>query len=538
MTTSIDFKTLLDVLDGVPVGIAASSQGIPIYSNRQAMTHAAFAAGQGVTGRDPVISEQHVSLSIGGVPHQVRLSLDVTEQRTLEDALFQRAYFDGLTGLPNRGLLERSVEALVGSGPEATFALAFIDLDGFKNINDYYGHAVGDALLVKIAERLGGELGSVDLMARVGGDEFVLLLSPSGPVEEIAARVEHFLARLKEPYFIDGSEIFISGSVGVSLYPADGRSYDALCSNADRAMYRIKGTTKGSVQFYSPGVDHAASERMKIEQRLRLAVRDRRLRCAYQPKVDFRTNDVVGVEVLLRWVDEEGAIQPPGDFVNLAVELGLMDEITHLVLAEAAGAIDRINDAFGPTSTISLNVAARQADEPLFMRSLVDAIEATGFARRFMIELTEEAFLSKRRFQTQVLPMIREVGARVSIDDFGVGYSSLSALADITADEIKVDRSFITAIDQRPRSQSILKAIESLADALDMSIIVEGVETAGELLYLQAATRIRLAQGYYFAKPMFLEDIAARIPDLALRPAPAPSRNPLLRAAASRTFSA
>lgn len=537
MTKSIELETLLEILDGIPVGIAASSQDMRVYSNRQGIAHAALAARSGgVAALEQSISEETLSLSIGGVPHQVRLTVDVTEQRALEDDLFRRAYFDGLTGLPNRGLLDRSVAALIDSGHQTIFALAFLDLDGFKNINDYYGHAVGDALLFKIAERLGGELRPVEFMARVGGDEFVLLLPSTGAVDVIAARVEHFLSRLMEPYFIDGSEIFISASIGVSLYPAHGSSYDALSTNADRAMYRIKGTTKGSVQFYSHGVDHAASERMKVEQRLRLAVRDRRLRCAYQPKVDFRTNDVVGVEVLLRWVDEEGAIQPPGDFVNLAVELGLMDEITHLVLAEATGAIDRINDAFGATSTISLNVAARQADEPLFMRSLVDAIDSTGFARRFMIELTEEAFLSKSRFQTQVLPMIREVGARVSIDDFGVGYSSLSALADITADEIKVDRSFITAIHQRPRSQSILKTIESLAESLDMSIIVEGVECVEELLYLQAATRIRLAQGYYFAKPMFLDEIGTS-PERSVRQPPIPSRLPLLRSVGSRATS-
>ncbi|PZN94047.1 MAG: diguanylate cyclase [Hyphomicrobiales bacterium] len=530
MTTSIDLKTLLAVLDEIPIGISASSQDGPIYENRQAKAHALLAAGSDkIAEFNPTISEQQLSLSIGGIAHQVSFSLDVTKQRALEDDLFRRAYFDGLTGLPNRGLLDRSVAALIDSGAETTFALAFLDLDGFKNINDYYGHAVGDALLFKIAQRLSGELRSVDLMARVGGDEFVLLLSPAATAGEVALVVDRFISRLREPYYIDGNEIFISASVGVSLYPADGRSYDALCTNADRAMYRIKGTTKGSVQFYSPGIDHAASERLKIEQRLRLAVRDRRLRCAYQPKVDFRTNEVVGVEVLLRWLDEEGAIQPPGDFVNLAVELGLMDEITHIVLAETTSAIDRINDAFGATSTISLNVAARQADEPLFMRSLVDAIDATGFARRFMIELTEEAFLSKSRFQTQVLPMIRDVGARVSIDDFGVGYSSLAALADITADEIKVDRSFITAIHQRPRNQSILKTIESLAEALDMSIIVEGVETVEELLYLQAATRIRLAQGYYFSKPLFLDEIAPRIPDRSLRQAPVPWRTPQFR---------
>jgi len=237
----------------------------------------------------------------------------------------------------------------------------------------------------------------------------------------------------------------------------------------------------------------------------------------------------------LRWRDEEGLIHPPGDFVNLAVELGLMDEITHLVLAQTIGAMDHINEAFGTASSISLNVAAKQADEPIFMRSLVDALDATGYASRFILELTEEAFLAKNRFQTLVLPMVREVGARVSIDDFGVGYSSLAALADITADELKVDRSFITDIHKRPRSQSILKAIESLAHALGMSIIVEGVETAEELVYLQAATRIRLAQGYYFSKPLFLNELSqGQTLSHDLRNQPAPSRHAETRVSRGR----
>jgi EAL domain-containing protein (putative c-di-GMP-specific phosphodiesterase class I) len=272
-------------------------------------------------------------------------------------------------------------------------------------------------------------------------------------------------------------------------------------------MYRVKGGTKGAIEFFDASLVRAPSERMRIEQRLRLVIRDQRLCCAYQPKVDFRSGEVVGVEVLLRWRDEQGLINPPGDFVNLAVELGLMDGISHFVLAETVAAMERIDAAFGPETTISINVAARQASEPKFMQSLIEAIDSTGSARRFMLELTEEAFVAGERFQSEILPMVREIGARVSIDDFGVGYSSLAALADITADEIKVDRSFITAIHQRPRSQSVLRAIESLGHALGMSIVVEGVETVEELTYLQATTRIRLAQGYYFAKPMFLDDL-------------------------------
>jgi diguanylate cyclase (GGDEF)-like protein len=503
--------TLTQLLDGIPVGIAAARSGAAVFSNAAGRAHAGVSPGsvEAVSGR--TIRVETISVPIGGTPHEVRLSFDITEQRQLEDDLLRRAYFDALTGLPNRELMGRTVADLVDrAGPAQPFALAFVDLDGFKSINDYFGHAVGDALLVKIAKRLTEHLRPTDMLARVGGDEFVLLLSPIGSLEELTADIEQFMARLKQPFFIEGQEVFTSASIGVSLYPADGATYDALCSTADRAMYRSKDGAKGSVHFFNPSVDPAANDRARTEQRLRLAIRDRRLCCAYQPKMDFRSNELVGFEVLLRWRDEEGLIHPPGDFVNLAVDLGLMDEITHLVLAETVGSIDQINEAFGPTSTISMNVAARQADDPVFMRSLCDAIDATGYARRFMLELTEEAFLSKGRFQTKVLPMVREIGARVSIDDFGVGYSSLSALADITADEIKVDRSFITAIHQRPRSQSVLKAIESLANALDMSIIVEGVETFEELVYLQAATRIRLAQGYYFARPMFLDDLGRR----------------------------
>jgi len=209
----------------------------------------------------------------------------------------------------------------------------------------------------------------------------------------------------------------------------------------------------------------------------------------------------------MRWKDEDGFIHPPGDFLKLAVELGLTDNVTHIVLAETIGCIDRLDEAFGRDCSISFNVAARQAADLRFMRSLVDRLEATGFARRFIIELTEEAFLMAGAFQTDVLPMIRRLGARVSIDDFGTGYSSLSALADITADEIKVDRSFISEVHRRPRSQTILRAIEAIGRSLDMTIVVEGIETDAELAYLQAATGISLGQGYYFSRPLLLEEI-------------------------------
>jgi len=216
---------------------------------------------------------------------------------------------------------------------------------------------------------------------------------------------------------------------------------------------------------------------------------------------------VVGFETLIRWRDNDGEFQSPLTFIGLATELGLIDPITHFVVADAVGSIDRLDEAFGPGKAIAINVAARQAGDLAFMQSLVGDLKASGCAERFIIEVTEDAFIAKNQFQSQVLPLLRDIGVRVSIDDFGTGYSSLSVLADITADEIKIDRSFIVDIHKRPRSQSILKAIESVCHALGISVLAEGVENFEELAYLLGATRIRFAQGYHFAKPFLLEEM-------------------------------
>jgi cyclic di-GMP phosphodiesterase Gmr len=457
---------------------------------------------------EQVLLAAHRPVRIAGRNLLLSSSTDISEQKAVEDHLFRSAYFDELTGLPMRRVVEHRVQSLIQRyEPGSAFALAFLDIDNFKHINDYYGHSVGDALLVEVAKRLGLNLRETDMLSRIGGDEFLLLLNPTESEEEVAEYIEATLARLKAPFFIDGSEIFASTSIGVSLFPDHGRSYDALLQNADIAMYRVKNDGKGAAVFFDTSMEREALARMKVEQSLRHAILEKRFCCAFQAKVDIRTKEVKGVEALVRLRDDDGVIQAPGTFINLAAELGLIDELTHLVLAEIVRSIDLINETFGPTATISINVAAKQADNPAFMRSFAEALEATGFPRRFMIEVTEDAFVTKRRFQDEVVPIFRKLGVAISIDDFGIGYSSLSALADITADEIKIDRSFISDIHLRPRSQGILRAIESLAEALGMTVIAEGVETFEELAYLQAATRIRYAQGFYFARPIFLEEL-------------------------------
>ncbi|HEV7408170.1 MAG TPA: EAL domain-containing protein [Bradyrhizobium sp.] len=436
-------------------------------------------------------------------------SADLSEQKAVQDELFRRAYFDELTRLPMRRVIERHVNDLLHEDDTEPFALAFLDVDNFKHINDYYGHAIGDALLVEVARRLGLDLRESDMLSRISGDEFLLLLNPIRSQQEVAEYIQYLLQRLRAPFFVDGSEVFASASIGVSLYPEHGRSYDALRQNADIAMYRVKNEGKGAAVFFDVSMEREALARMELEQSLRLAILDKRFCCAFQPKVDIRSREIKGIEALVRLRNDEGVLQAPGTFINLAVELGLIDELTHLVLAEIMKSIDLINDTFGANTSISINVAAKQAGNPEFMQSFARALEATGCPRRFIIEVTEDAFVAKTHFQDEILPIFRQLGVGISIDDFGIGYSSLSALADITADEIKIDRSFITDIHKRPRSQGILKAIESLSEALGMTVIAEGIETFEELTYLQAATKIRYAQGFYFSKPIFLEELGA-----------------------------
>ncbi len=475
-----------------------------LSSGRTAVTEEAVANGQS----RQVLLTTHRPVRVAGRSLLLSTSADITELKAVEDQLFRSAYYDELTDLPSRRVIEHRANKLLQSDDaSARFALAFLDIDNFKHINDYYGHGAGDQLLVEVSKRLGLDLRETDMLSRISGDEFLLLLNPIQSEQEVAEYIDFTLQRLKAPFFIDGSEIFASTSIGVSLYPQHGRSYEVLRQNADIAMYRVKGDGKGAAVFFDAGMEREALARMKVEQSLRLAILEKRFCCAFQAKVDIRTQAIKGIEALVRLRDDEGVIQAPGTFINLAVELGLIDELTHLVLAEIVRSIDLINETFGHDTTISMNVAAKQACNPDFMRSLAQSLEATGYPERFMIEVTEDAFVTKTQFQNDILPIFRQLGVGISIDDFGIGYSSLSALADITADEIKIDRSFITDIHKRPRSQGILRAIESLSEALGMTVIAEGIETFEELAYLQAATKIRYAQGYYFARPIFLEEL-------------------------------
>jgi diguanylate cyclase (GGDEF)-like protein len=504
-----DSSVLRAALEALPTAIEIfAREGERVFANPAARNRADEPGGgereQAIREGRAVLIERR-EFSADGRAYRVSAATDIDDQRRLQDELFQRAYFDELTQLPNRGFFEQAVgESTRSDADDPRFAVAVVAFDQFDAVNEFYGRAVGDALLEEAARRIAGQLDEADLAARTGGDEFSLLVASAPNADQARAKIDRVVARFKDPFYVEGLEVLISASAGFALFPLHDASAAGLIAKAEAALTQAKRRSRGQTRAYDPALALRAQQRARLEQDLRLAVRDRRFLCALQPKVDFRSGQLDGLEVLMRWRDENGEAQSPGDSIVFAVNAGLMNEMTLLLFEKTLASLDAIDAAFGPDLTLGFNIAAAQAGDDRFMRAFADRLAASGRARRFMIELTEEALLRASQFQLRVAPMLRELGARIAIDDFGVGYSSLSTLAEVTADEIKVDRSFISAIHERPVNQGLLRAIESIGEALGTKVIVEGVETAQELAYLRERTGIRVAQGFFFSRPILV----------------------------------
>jgi len=427
----------------------------------------------------------------------------------LTEQLEYRAYYDELTGTANRALLQKHVEAAIADREaDDAFALAFIDVDKFKHINDYFGHALGDQLLIQLSQRVINAVRETDVFGRISGDEFVLMINPLEDKAGVAEVVERVARALDAPYLIEGHEIHASVSIGISICPDHGGDYETLRRNADNAMYRAKQSTKGDPVYFSAEMGRALTARMELENRLRHAIRERRFMCALQPKIDLRTARVIGFEALVRWRDEDGSIHAPGEFVGVATELGLLDDITKIVTEKALSAFEVLDPVFGDDTSIALNVAGVQANDHEFMTQLIATLTASGFAKRIILELTEDAMVAATQFRTLIQPLLSATGVGVSIDDFGTGYSCLSTLANLQADELKIDRAFVTGVHKDQINQKILFTIEHLARAIGLKTVAEGVETREELAFLMERTSIDVAQGFYFAVPMAAEKLA------------------------------
>ena len=433
------------------------------------------------------------------------------ERKRYQEQLEHQANYDVLTGLPNRNLLQDRLKRAVFAQRDARpIAVVFIDLDHFKFINDSLGHTQGDKLLAIIAERLASIVREGDTVARLGGDEFVLVLNDQNKEDVIFRAMQRVLNKVSEPMTIDGQELYITCSAGVSLYPADAPDVETLLKNADVAMYRAKEHGRNNFQFYTPEMNDLANERLALEHSLRRALERNELLLHYQPKVNLETGMIVGAEALLRWQHPEWGLIAPERFIPIAEETGLIVQIGAWVIRTACNQARLWQDAGLPPVVMSVNLSARQFRQESFVKVVTQILHETGLKpEQLEMELTESMLMHNANAAISILAGLKSIGVRLSLDDFGTGYSSLSYLSRLPIDTLKIDRSFVQHIgDQDECDNGILaQAIISLGHSLNLTVIAEGVETGEQLKFLKAH-QCDEVQGFYFCKPTVAGEFA------------------------------
>jgi len=429
---------------------------------------------------------------------------DVSEVQAMSRQMVHSAQHDSLTGLPNRILLnDRITQAIAyAARHNEQIAVLFLDLDRFKHINDSLGHAVGDKLLQSIAERLSLGIRGSDTVSRQGGDEFIVLVTEMKEPEAALASANRLLAAVAAPHNIHGHDLHITASIGISIYPGDGLDAETLIENADTAMYQAKKNGPQSFQLFKQSMSVRAVERQSIEESLRRALERDEFALHYQPKIDLASGAITGVEALIRWTHPERGAIPPGQFIPVAEDTGLILPIGGWVLREACRQAKAWRHAGMPDVTMAVNVSAMQFQHPNFLENLFAILAETGTdPSALKIELTESVLMRKAESAIIVLGTLREKGIKVAIDDFGTGYSSLSYLQRFPIDELKIDQSFVRQIGSGDGDTAIVTAVISMARSLRLRVVAEGVETAEELAFLREQ-QCDEVQGYYFSKPV------------------------------------
>jgi len=442
---------------------------------------------------------------------------DVTAARELASQMVHTAQHDLLTGLPNRILLNLRVEQAIAKANRrgGEVAILILDLDGFKHINDSLGHAVGDQLVQSVAVCLLASVSPVDTVSRQGGDEFVILLTNVAATGGAAEAAKRVLAAIAGPHLIDHRELHVSASMGVSLFPGDGTDAETLIMNADTAMYQAKEHGRQGFQFFRPAMNARAVERQSLEQDLRLALERKQLHLAYQPKVNLRTGAITGAEALLRWTHPTRGNVPPDQFISIAEDSGLILPIGEWVLREACTQARGWLDAGLPQLAMAVNVSAVQFRSEVFLGRLFDILAETRFDPSCLeLEVTESFLMKRVEFTASTLQTLREHGITIAVDDFGTGYSSLNYLRKFPLDALKIDQSFVREVTTGAGEATIVNAIINMCQALGLKIIAEGVETAGELAFLQAQN-CEEAQGFYFSRPVPAKQFARLIEEEA-----------------------
>ncbi|MCJ2088934.1 EAL domain-containing protein [Methylobacterium sp. E-005] len=503
-----------------------SSLNVPLRENARALPLLRLLRGETPQTRRAILEtlrhtlsqRQPRTLEVRGADHTVQAELqpvaggswvvtleDVSTRKASEARADEMARLDPLTGLPNRLLLrERLAEALarLARTGEAC-ALLLIDLDRFKPVNDTLGHPIGDALLEKVADRLRSTVRPTDTVARIGGDEFVILqagVRDAAGTQALARRIVDLIGRT---YMVEGHLLTIGASVGVALAPEDGADADRLLKNADLALYRAKLDGRGTYRFFEPEMDARMQARRKLELDMRQALARREFQLHYQPQLQLESGRLIGCEALIRWRHPDRGLVSPLDFIPLAEEIGLIVPIGEWVIRQAC----RDAMTWPAHMSVAVNVSPAQFKSDRLVETIISALASSGLpAQRLEVEITEGVLLQENEKTLQTLHRLRELGVRVSMDDFGTGYSSLSYLRSFPFDKIKIDRSFVKDLATKPDGEAIIRAIAGLGKSLGMTTVAEGVETPEQMqrIRLEGCTDV---QGYLISRPVPTEDL-------------------------------
>lgn len=439
-------------------------------------------------------------------------------QKLTEERIYHMAFYDSLTNLPNRVLFQDRLRLALANAErhDHMSAVLFLDIDNFKRINDTFGHILGDRLLKEVAGRLSSIMRKCDsvtreapdLFARLGGDEFTVLLNVISETQDAARVANRIKESISMPFNVDGYEIFITSSIGIAIYPADGVEMESLLKNADAAMYHAKEHGRNNYQYYKQYMNAAAFERLTLENDLRKALERDEFLLYYQPLIDLNTGSITGMEALIRWKHPDGGIVPPSEFIPLAEETGLILPISEWVLKTACAQSNAWRAEGNKPLPVSVNLSSQQFQQKNFINNLSGILSESGISPRDLsLEITESTVMQNTKTSFASLHKLTEMGLLLVIDDFGTGYSSLSYLKSFPIHSIKIDRSFVKEIGTDTDNAAIVTAIISMAHSLRLKVVAEGVESADQLEFLcrQGCNEV---QGYLFSPPVPPEEIS------------------------------
>ncbi|POZ62092.1 EAL domain-containing protein [Chromobacterium alticapitis] len=458
--------------------------------------------------------------SLGEITHYVAIFSDLTERKAADERIQFLAHFDVLTSLPNRMHMQDRVELAIHNAvrDNQRLALLLLDLDRFKTVNESLGHSAGDTLLQVASDRIKSALGPGEMLARQGGDEFIILLPVISDPGEAALAAERVRDVFASPIELHNHVITITPSIGISVYPDDGRDYETLVRNADAAMYHAKSSGRNSYKFYTADLNARAREILAIESQLRFALERDEFVLHYQPQVEMESGRIIGAEALIRWNHPSLGLLGPVRFIQVAEERGFIVQIGNWVLAEATRQLVAWRQAGLPELTLAVNLSALQFRQPDLAEQVQRALSSNGLPGHALdIEVTESIIMEDAQATIQAIDNMKNMGLRLSIDDFGTGYSSLSYLKRFKADKLKIDRSFVRDIPQDADDSAIARAIINMAKNLNMQVVAEGVETMEQWQFLEQEG-CDFVQGYLIAKPLPADEFAALLTRDSLLP--------------------